>query len=74
LYFYLFHFFIYFSFKLDSGVYEATVIAGDGKKQSKDGTATECSFDDLCGIVVDEKTHTCFIAEYGSKDQKNYIC
>jgi hypothetical protein len=42
------------------------VVAGDGKKQSKDGTATECSFDSPYGIAVDEKTHTCFIAEYGS--------
>jgi hypothetical protein len=28
--------------------------------------ATDCSFALPHGIAVDEKTHTCFIAEYGS--------
>jgi hypothetical protein len=42
------------------------VIAGDGNKQSKDGTATDCSFARPCGIAVDEKTHTCFVADFES--------
>jgi hypothetical protein len=39
------------------------VVAGDGKRQSKDGTATDCSFDVPHGIAVDEKIHTCFLVE-----------
>jgi hypothetical protein len=64
--FIFFIFIIYFAFKLESGDYEAIVVAGDGNKESKDGTATECSFDTPCGIAVDEHTHTCFVAEWGS--------
>jgi hypothetical protein len=41
------------------------VVAGDGEGKIKDGTATECSFFYPHGIAVDEKTHTCFIAEWG---------
>jgi hypothetical protein len=51
---------------VESGNYEVIVVAGDGNKQSKDGTATECSFDNPSGIAVDENTHTCFIADFGS--------
>jgi hypothetical protein len=52
--------------KLDSGEYEAIVVAGDGNKQSIDGTAAECSFASPCGIAVDEKTHLCFVADKDS--------
>jgi hypothetical protein len=58
-------FYIY-SFKSESGDNEAIVVAGDGNKQSKDGTAAECSFYDPRGIAVDEKMHTCFVADFGS--------
>jgi hypothetical protein len=47
------------------------VIAGDGKGKSKDGTPTDCSFGGPRGIVVDETTHTCFVADfYGSRIRK----
>jgi hypothetical protein len=66
LFVYLFiHSFIH-SFKLESGEYAAIVVAGDGNWQSKDGTATECSFNSPFGIAVDEKTHTCFVADWMS--------
>jgi hypothetical protein len=42
------------------------VIAGDGNKQSKDGTATDCSFAWPLGLAVYEKTNTCFVAEWVS--------
>jgi hypothetical protein len=42
------------------------VVAGDGKAQSRDGTATDCSFSHPQGIAVDEKTHACFVADSGS--------
>jgi hypothetical protein len=57
---------LFYLFKLESGEYVAIVVAGDGNKQSKDGTATYCSFDQPFGIAVDEKTHTCFVVERGS--------
>jgi hypothetical protein len=55
---------IFSFFFVERGDYEAIVVAGDDEKDSKDGTVAECSFDSPRGLAVDEKTHTCFVAEY----------
>jgi hypothetical protein len=54
-------------FEVDSGHYEAKVIAGSGKAGNKDGTPEECSFYSLGGIAVHEKSHSCFVVDvYGN--------
>jgi hypothetical protein len=50
-------------FMIGNGEYEAIVVAGSGKGGSWDGTPTECCFDQLEGIAVDEKMHSCFVSE-----------
>jgi hypothetical protein len=62
----IFYILIFYLSCAESGEYEAIVVAGDGDKQSKDGMAKECSFANPCGIAVDEKTHTCFVADSGT--------
>ena len=46
--------------------YEVTVLAGCGERGSEDGTAAECSFCLPHGLVVDESTHSCYVAEWGN--------
>jgi hypothetical protein len=38
-------------------------VVGNGKAQSRDRTATNCSCSSPCGIAVDEKIHICFVVE-----------
>ena len=40
-----------------------TVLAGTGREGKEDGRASECSFIDPRGMVVDEATHSCFVAD-----------
>ena len=44
--------------------YEVTVLAGCGKGGRKDGKALACSFNSPRGLVVDESTHSCYVADY----------
>ena len=51
-----------------------TVLAGSGREGRKeDGRASECSFIDPKGMVVDEATHSCFVAD-GDSIRKDNIC
>ena len=43
-----------------------TVLAGCGKTGMEDGTAAECSFNYSQGLVVEESTHSCYVAEWGN--------
>jgi hypothetical protein len=53
---------------IGNGECETVVVAGSGKygSESEDGKPTECYLDWLWGIAVDEKTHSCFVSEFGS--------
>ena len=42
------------------------VVAGSGRGAREDGRPDECSFDGPRGIVVDEASHSCFVAECSS--------
>ena len=46
--------------------YEVTVLAGCGEQGRKDGKALECSFNWPRGLVVDESTHLCYVAEWNN--------
>ena len=46
--------------------YEVTVLAGCGKGGREDGTAAECSFNHPRDMVVDESTHSCYVADWGN--------
>ena len=46
--------------------YEATVLAGCGEEGRRDGKALECCFSYPPGLVVDEPTHSCYVADWGN--------
>ena len=43
-----------------------TVLAGSGQDGEEDGKALECSFSGPKGLVVDESTHSCYVADWGN--------
>jgi hypothetical protein len=55
----IFNFFYFFA---ENGEYEAVIVTGSGKHGSGDGTPTECCFEMIHGIAVDEKhTHVLLV-------------
>jgi hypothetical protein len=57
----MFALFLLYLFMIGNGEYEAIVIAGSSKDRSEE--PTECCFNLLYGIVVDEKSHVCFVSD-----------
>ena len=46
--------------------YDVSVLAGSGQEGEEDGKALECSFSGPKGLVVDEPTHLCYVADWGN--------
>jgi hypothetical protein len=45
---------------------EVSVLAGSSKHESCDGAASTSSFAVPMGIAVDEKSHACYVSDFGS--------
>ena len=43
-----------------------TVLAGTGQQWLRNGPALTCALDRPSGLVVDESTNSCYVAEWGN--------
>jgi hypothetical protein len=47
-------------------MYEVAILNGSSKYESCDGAAAVCSFAVPMGIAVEEKSRSCYVADFGS--------